>query len=164
MLAVPNRMHKANGWSSSSKQWHPRRLGCDCLLSNSYIKRSGDNAHPCRSPTPTVNGCGLTPPTRTQLPEQEYSDTTNFFYHRNSILWNRAILKSLCRASKVAEALLPFEHSKNLLLPFEHSKNVRHEANPLIHSSPIHQWINLRYCFLLSNCIIVFLQMESEKF
>jgi len=29
------------------------------------MKRSGDSTHPCRSPTPTVNGRDLTLPTRT---------------------------------------------------------------------------------------------------
>jgi len=38
MLAVRNRLKKGNGWSCSSKLWHPPRLGCDCL-SNSC--RSG---------------------------------------------------------------------------------------------------------------------------
>jgi len=40
------------------------------------MKRSGDNTHPCLRPTPTVNGCDLTPPTWTQTSEQEYSDLT----------------------------------------------------------------------------------------
>jgi len=31
MLAVPNGLQKVNGWSCSSRLWHPRRLGCDCL-------------------------------------------------------------------------------------------------------------------------------------
>jgi len=31
MLAVPNRMQKLNGWSCSSRLWHPCQLGCDCL-------------------------------------------------------------------------------------------------------------------------------------
>jgi len=34
MLAVPNRLQKANGWSYSSRLWNPRQLGCD-YLSNS---------------------------------------------------------------------------------------------------------------------------------
>jgi len=38
------------------------------------MKRSGDNTHPCRTPTPTVNGRDLTLPTRTHTSEQEYSD------------------------------------------------------------------------------------------
>jgi len=49
MLAVPNRLQKANGWSFSSQLWHPPRLRCDCP-SNSCRKRSGDSKHPCRSP------------------------------------------------------------------------------------------------------------------
>ena len=31
MLAVLNRLQKVNGWSCSSRMWHPRQLGCDCL-------------------------------------------------------------------------------------------------------------------------------------
>jgi len=38
------------------------------------IKRSGDSAHPCRRPIPTVNGRDLTLPTRRQTSEQEYID------------------------------------------------------------------------------------------
>ena len=39
------------------------------------MKRSDDSTHPyCRSPTPTLNGCDVTLPTRTQTSEQEYSD------------------------------------------------------------------------------------------
>jgi len=37
------------------------------------MKRSSDSTHHCRSPTPTLNGCDLTPSTRTQSSEQEYS-------------------------------------------------------------------------------------------
>ena len=40
------------------------------------MKRSGDSIHRCRSPTPTLNGCDLTPSTRTQSSEQEYSYLT----------------------------------------------------------------------------------------
>jgi len=31
MLAVPNSLQKANGWSCSFQQLAPRRLGCNCL-------------------------------------------------------------------------------------------------------------------------------------
>jgi len=34
------------------------------------MKRSDDSTHPCRGPTPTVNGCDLT------TSEQEYIDLT----------------------------------------------------------------------------------------
>jgi len=37
------------------------------------MKRSGNSTHHCRSLTPTLNGCELTPSTRTQSSEQEYS-------------------------------------------------------------------------------------------
>ena len=40
------------------------------------MKRSGDSTHHCRSPTPTLNGYDLTPSTRTQFSEQEYSYST----------------------------------------------------------------------------------------
>jgi len=40
------------------------------------MKRNGDSIHPCRSATPTVNDFDLTPSTRTQTSEQEYSDLT----------------------------------------------------------------------------------------
>jgi len=40
------------------------------------MKWSGDSTHPCRSPTPTVNGRDLTFLTWTQTSEQEYSDLT----------------------------------------------------------------------------------------
>jgi len=31
MLAVPNSLQKVNGWSCSSRLWHPRQFSCDCL-------------------------------------------------------------------------------------------------------------------------------------
>jgi len=40
------------------------------------MKRNGDSAHPCRSPTPTVNGRDLAFPTWSQAYEQKYSDLT----------------------------------------------------------------------------------------
>jgi len=40
------------------------------------MKRSGDSTHHCRSPTPTLNGCELTPSTGRQPSEQEYSYLT----------------------------------------------------------------------------------------
>jgi len=40
------------------------------------MKRGGDSTHPCQNPTSTVNGCDLTPPTRTKTSEQEHSDMT----------------------------------------------------------------------------------------
>ena len=38
-FAVPNRRQKANGWSCSCQQWHPRRLVCDCLSTSYEIWR-----------------------------------------------------------------------------------------------------------------------------
>ena len=38
------------------------------------MKRSRDNTHPCRSPTPTVNDCDLTPPIWAQTSVRECSD------------------------------------------------------------------------------------------
>ena len=40
------------------------------------MKRSGDSTHHSRSPTPTLNGCELTPSTRAQSSDQEYSGLT----------------------------------------------------------------------------------------
>ena len=40
------------------------------------MKRSGDSTRYCRSPTPTLNSCDLTPSIRTQSSEQEYSYLT----------------------------------------------------------------------------------------
>jgi len=40
------------------------------------MNRGGDSTHHHRSPTPTVDGCDLTPRTQTQTSEQEYSDVT----------------------------------------------------------------------------------------
>ena len=37
------------------------------------MKRGGDSTHHCRSPTPTLNGCDLTPSTQSQSSELEYS-------------------------------------------------------------------------------------------
>jgi len=31
MLGVTNRLEKVNGWSCSSRLWHPRQLGCVCV-------------------------------------------------------------------------------------------------------------------------------------
>jgi len=47
---------------------HPRQLGCYCLF-NSYRLWRVVTAHRCWSPSPTVNRCDLTPPTRTQMSE-----------------------------------------------------------------------------------------------
>ena len=40
------------------------------------MKSNDDSIHHCRSPTPTLNGCDLTPLTRIQSSEQEYSYLT----------------------------------------------------------------------------------------
>jgi len=47
------------------------------------MKRRGDKAHPCS--TPTVNGRGLIPPTRTQMSEQEYNCLTASKWQNNAI-------------------------------------------------------------------------------
>jgi len=56
--AVTNRLQKANGWSCSLRQWHPRWFACDCL-SNPYRPSKGVvTAHTLVGvATPTVNGC-----------------------------------------------------------------------------------------------------------
>ena len=101
--AVLNRSQKESG-SSCSFQWcHPRGFSCDCL-SNSYKPWRGVvTAHILfRRPRPTVNGCNITPPTRTQTSEQECNDLTASWggrQHRdpaalpNLLLRNSVILK-----------------------------------------------------------------------
>jgi len=62
------------------------------------MNRSGDSAHPYRSPTPTVNGHDLTPPTRKQTSDQEYCDfflASEFFYP----LLGRARFRGKCWAT-----------------------------------------------------------------
>jgi len=49
-----------------------------------YRAKSGDNRHHCRSPTPKLNGCDLTPSTRTQFSEQEYSYLTASERHQST--------------------------------------------------------------------------------
>jgi len=64
MLAIPNRLQKANGWSCSSKQLHSRRIDCDCLSTSYRVDYEGVlTAH-------TLVGCDLTPPTRSQTSEK----------------------------------------------------------------------------------------------
>jgi len=53
-----------------------------------YEEKSSDNTHPCRSPTPSVNGRDLTFPTRTQISEQECCDLTAS-NRRSSTLYSR---------------------------------------------------------------------------
>jgi len=60
------------------------------------MKRSGDSTHHCRSPTPTLNGCDLTPSTRTQSFEQEYSYLTASKRHP-STPYSRNIPQSFTR-------------------------------------------------------------------
>ena len=43
---------------------------------HTHYEGGGESTRPCRSPTPTVNSCDLTPEKRTQTFEQEYSDLT----------------------------------------------------------------------------------------
>jgi len=51
-----------------------QRKGWEPLMQ--IMKATDDSTHPCRSPTPKVNGRDLTRPTWTQTPEQEYSELT----------------------------------------------------------------------------------------
>jgi len=60
------------------------------------MKRRGDSTHPCRSPTPTVNGHDLIAPTRTQTSEQECSDLTAS-NRRSSTLYSRNTPKFFTR-------------------------------------------------------------------
>jgi len=61
------------------------------------MKRSEDSTHPCRMPT--VNGCDLTPPTRTQTSEQEYSDLTHS-NRRPSTPYSRNTSNSFSRGTR----------------------------------------------------------------
>jgi len=60
------------------------------------MKRIRNSTRHCQSSTPTVNGCDLTPLTRTQTSEQEYNDLT---------VSNRRLLTSYTRR-KFPKALL----------------------------------------------------------
>ena len=53
--------------ASSTRLWLPIQF-------IKAMKRSGDGTHSCRSPTPTVNNCDLTPLTRIRSSDREYSD------------------------------------------------------------------------------------------
>jgi len=86
------------------------------------MKKSGDNTHLCKSTTPTVNGCDLTP--STQQAEQECSDLTvsniesstphtpqKFFSGEPFIFWRRGgtlFLYSCCDLSQ-GRNLLPWD-------------------------------------------------------
>ena len=63
------------------------------------MKRSGDSTHPCRNPTPTVNGHDLTLTTRKPTSEQEYSDlpASN---SRPSTPYSRNIPQSLSQGTR----------------------------------------------------------------
>jgi len=63
------------------------------------MKRSGDSTHLCRSPTPTMDGCDLTPPTQTQTSEQEYSDLTAN-NKRQSTQYSRNTSQSFSRGTR----------------------------------------------------------------
>jgi len=60
----------------------------------------GNSTHLCASPTPTVNGCDLTPPTRTQTSEQEYSDLI-FSDTRPSTTYSNNTTKNFLRGNRL---------------------------------------------------------------
>jgi len=62
------------GEMDSQVGFDPRAMVWRTLMQT--MKRIGDSTHHCQSPTPIVNGCCLTPSTRTQSSEQEYSYLT----------------------------------------------------------------------------------------
>jgi len=65
----------AAGWNGfAGRIWPPPTVGWRTLIWT--MKRRDDSTHHCRSPTPTMNGCTLTPSTRTQASQQEYSYLT----------------------------------------------------------------------------------------
>jgi len=73
MQTAPHRRRKMNSWSCGFKQLHHNELGCDCQSKLNRPRGAVTEQHTtCCSPTPTVNGCDWTPPTRKQTCEQEY--------------------------------------------------------------------------------------------
>ena len=74
-------------------------LGCECTFNSNrlWMQRSGDSTNPCRSPTPTVNGCDLTAPTRSQTSEQgntvNWRPATGGRQHRTPATLYNAFLK-----------------------------------------------------------------------
>ena len=75
MQAAPN----SPGLICSFQQWYPLWLSWYCLTNSNRLltlERTSDNTHTCRSPTPTVNGCDLTLPTRTQTSDETTMDLT----------------------------------------------------------------------------------------
>ena len=81
----------AAGWNAFSGQVWP--AGRSLENSDIDLWRGVVTAHHYWSSTPRVNGCGLTPPTRTQSSEQESSDLTTSMRHP-STLYSRNIPKA----------------------------------------------------------------------
>ena len=64
----------AAGWNGfAGRMWSANRSWRTLIKT---MKRSGDNIHHFRSPTPMLNSCDLNTSTRTQSSEQEYSYLT----------------------------------------------------------------------------------------
>ena len=63
------------------------------------VNRNSDSKHPCRSPTTTVNGRGITSPTWTQTYEQKYSGT------RKAEVLNSLIINTTAKANDTTDIL-----------------------------------------------------------
>jgi len=59
------------------------------------LKGQGDSTHTCSSPTPTVDGCDVTLPTRTQTSEEDHSESASDTQtsNRNTVAFRKARLK-----------------------------------------------------------------------
>jgi len=101
MQAVANCPQKANSWSCSFQHWRSRSLGCDCL-SNSYrLWRRVVKTHTfvgIQHPPATVNGCDLTPPTRTQTSELPVAGVRK---HRTLTTFPRLSAQRIANANKI---------------------------------------------------------------
>jgi len=64
------------------------------------MKRSGDSTHPCRSPTPAMNGRDFILPKRKQTPEREYSDLAAS-NRRPSTPWSRNTPQSFLQGTRL---------------------------------------------------------------
>jgi len=71
------------------------------------MKKSDDSTQHCRSPAPSLNGCDLTPSTRTQSFEQEYSYLTGRKRHP-STLCSRNTSKSFPEVPKLPRGTHPY--------------------------------------------------------
>ena len=72
-------MQEVKGWSCSFQQWHPRRLGCDCLSNSCSVDCEEEWWHHTPLSESNTNGEQLrfNSSTRTQTSEQEYCSATD---------------------------------------------------------------------------------------